>query len=616
MAEHSQRDEKLLEAIETEIHVRPADDTDIEHTKDVATYEKINALFAGLRQPGDIPEKVGRYEIRKMLGSGSFGAVYLAHDPELEREVAIKIPHADRFVSEEDEANFVKEARSTATLSDPAIVTVFDVGREGGHCYLVLDYIPGASLEHALQGGTYAPDDAAKLIAKVAKGLHYAHKKGFVHRDLKPGNILLDEEGEPRITDFGLAVTEESQRQLAGQVAGTPAYMSPEQVRGDVHHLDGRSDIWALGVMLYEMVTGRHPFWRGDVQECIDEIQHREPKPPRQIDDAIPAELERIILKCLSKDVTARYTTADDLKQDLNRFRVGSSEAITDILAESATSDLAPILANKLTDAIGDLDLAILGNEDWARDESSPRKVSANVKSVGLTLSISVTAMLLIAIGAILFWKSSKGNKDYPSSQLLETAYNQKFSGVMPQLQIIPAFTRDDGKAWQTLTDGSALASKDAYRLNIRLDHDCFVYVWQVDSQGKIFWLYPQNPTCDFSSGSNHSLASRGVQLPPGSSDGFELDDTVGIEHLYVAASPTRWENLEKQLQQMANKMVTKGKVTEPFAMKTRGVKGIRRLPTGDNDAESSDNDTSLWIEGQDGAVVQEIWFRHVQDSQ
>ena len=106
------------------------------------------------------------------------------------------------------------------------------------------------------------------------------------------------------------------------------------------------------------------------------------------------------------------------------------------------------------------------------------------------------------------------------------------------------------------------------------------------------------------------------MQLPPGSSDGFELDDTVGIEHLYVAASPTRWENLEQQLLQMANKMVTKGKVTEPFALKTRGVKGIRRLPAGDNDAESSDNETSLWIEGQGGAVVQEIWFRHVQDSQ
>ena len=186
----------------------------------------------------------------------------------------------------------------------------------------------------------------------------------------------------------------------------------------------------------------------------------------------------------------------------------------------------------------------------------------------------------------------------------------------MPQLQITPAFTRDNGKAWQPLTDGSVLTSKDAYRLNLRLDHDCFVYVWQVDSQGKIFWLYPQNPTCDFSSGSNPSLASKGVQLPPGSSDGFELDDTVGIEHLYVAASPTRWENLEQQLLQMANKVVTKGKVTEPFALKTRGVKGIRRLPAGDTDAESSDNETSLWIEGQGGAVVQEIWFRHVQDSQ
>ena len=377
MTEKFDRNKKLLEAIETEIHVRPADDTDIEHTQDVAAYEKINALFEGLRQPGDIPGKVGRYEIKKMIGSGAFGAVYLAHDPDLEREVAIKIPHADRFVSDEDEANFVKEARSTATLSDPAIVTVFDVGREDGHCYLVLDYISGASLEHALQGGTYAPYDAAKLIAKVAKGLHYAHKKGFVHRDMKPGNILLDDEGAPRITDFGLAVTEESQRQLAGQVAGTPAYMSPEQVRGDVNHLDGRSDIWALGVMLYEMLTGRHPFWRGDVQECIDEIQRREPKPPRQIDDTIPAELERIILKCLSKDVTARYTTADDLKQDLNRLRESRSKAFAD----------------ERDDSHEDLE---------SRDKLSQRNVNGMLSGYGRMLSIGI-AITLLCVGIVIY---------------------------------------------------------------------------------------------------------------------------------------------------------------------------------------------------------------------
>ena len=245
----------------------------------------------------------------------------------------------------------------------------------------------------------------------------------------------MTKKGEPRITDFGLAVTEESQRQLAGQVAGTPAYMSPEQVRGDVHHLDGRSDIWALGVMLYEMVTGRHPFWRGDVSECIDEIQRREPKPPRQIDDTIPLELERIILKCLSKDVTARYTTADDLKQDLNQFRVGASETINSILTAAESSNPGSVPVKELTDAICDLDLAMLGNGDEdedsrARDELGPRKEIENSKSIGLMLSLSVAVLLPLIGGAIVFWNIAKGNKDFESSQLLETAYNQKFSGV------------------------------------------------------------------------------------------------------------------------------------------------------------------------------------------
>src|SRR5487761_143737 len=235
------------------------------------------------------------------------------------------------------------EARHAASLNHPQIVTIYDVGRDGDRLYIVMEYIRGRTLEQLLREGPLAPIRAAELLAAVADALHYAHKCGFVHRDLKPANILLDEPrgaetsvgnalrgvppptdgrdpaaspsasvgnalrgvphlGRPLIADFGLAVTDETQRALAGQIAGTPA------------------DIWSLGVIGYELLTGRQPFWHGDPLACLDAIQHRDPKPPRQIDDTIPGELERIILKCLAKQPTERYSTARDLAADLRRW--------------------------------------------------------------------------------------------------------------------------------------------------------------------------------------------------------------------------------------------------------------------------------------------------------
>jgi hypothetical protein len=319
-------EETLRRAIESGgLDGRPADDPKLAGV--FAAHRRLEALFALLRQPvqADMPpepppERLGRYVVRGVLGSGTFGTVYLADDPELARPVAVKVRRAGTFASPDDADKFLAEAKCAARLNHPAIVSIHDVGRDSDRPYIVMQYVAGRTLADDLAFQPPNPAEAAELLVGVADALHYAHKRGFVHRDLKPANILLDEHGRPHVADFGLAVSDETQRHLAGQIAGTPAYMSPEQVRGAAHHLDGRTDIWSLGVIGYQLLTGRQPFWQGDALACLDAIQHRDPKPPRQIDDTIPVELERIVLKCLAKQPTARYSTAGDLASDLRRW--------------------------------------------------------------------------------------------------------------------------------------------------------------------------------------------------------------------------------------------------------------------------------------------------------
>ena len=208
---------------------------------------------------------IGRYRIEKVLGKGGFGIVYLANDEQLNRRVAVKVPHTKLISKPEDAEAYLAEARTVANLDHPGIVPVHDVGSvESCPCYIVSKYIPGTDLATKIKQHRLKCREAAEIVATVAEALHYAHKQGLVHRDVKPGNILMDNDDKPYVVDFGLALREENIGK-GPKFAGTPAYMSPEQARGEGHRVDGRSDVFSLGIVFYELLSGRPPF-RGDTQ--------------------------------------------------------------------------------------------------------------------------------------------------------------------------------------------------------------------------------------------------------------------------------------------------------------------------------------------------------------
>src|SRR5262249_45284028 len=273
---------------------------------------------------------LGHYRILEEIGAGGVGVVYRAHDLQLDRDVAIKVLALGALDSGA-RSRFRKEALALARLNHPHVATVQEFGTQDDVDFLVTEYIRGTTLDSRLKAGPLSQAETVELGVQLARGLEAAHGDGVVHRDLKPGNIRLTEEGQLKILDFGLAklsVRADTETLTATVdfehgISGTLPYMAPEQVKGQT--VDARSDIWAAGAVLYEMITGKRPFPATNLPQLIDEIVHQSPKPPSSVVPEIKPSLEFVVLKALDKDPARRYQSARDLRTDLIRLRTDDS---------------------------------------------------------------------------------------------------------------------------------------------------------------------------------------------------------------------------------------------------------------------------------------------------
>ena len=252
------------------------------------------------------------------------GVVYKARQTKLDRVVALKMILSGGYAGEADLARFRTEAEAIARLQHPNIVQIYEVGEQNGLPFFSLEFCGGGSLEKELDGTPLPPKKAAALVETLARAMQAAHEQGVVHRDLKPANVLLAKDGTPKITDFGLAKKLDEVGQTAsGAVMGTPSYMAPEQASGKSQEIGARTDVYALGAILYECLTGRPPFKAATPLDTIMQVVSDEPVPPRQLQSRTPRDLETICLKCLQKEPRKRYASAKALANDLHRYQAG-----------------------------------------------------------------------------------------------------------------------------------------------------------------------------------------------------------------------------------------------------------------------------------------------------
>lgn len=288
----------------------------------------------------------GRYRIVKELGKGTMGVVYQAHDPQIDRTVAVKVLRPDRLTSQAFVDRFLKEARAIGRLSHPHIVTIFDAGEDQGTIYIAMEYLEGEPFNEVIRSGRLTVDQCVEIARQIAATLDYAHRRGIVHRDIKPSNIILTKDNQVKLTDFGIARIEESaagQQTQAGEILGTPLYMSPEQVMGQP--VDGRSDLFSLGVILYEMIVGRRPFSGNNLAAIFRAITQDAPEPPSSADPFLPNPLSDLILKSLAKQPDERFQTGAQMAQALQAAVPQATAPADPAPPAPRTSKIKPVAA-------------------------------------------------------------------------------------------------------------------------------------------------------------------------------------------------------------------------------------------------------------------------------
>ena len=273
----------------------------------------------------DVPSDFDDYELLEEIGRGGQGIVYRARQKSLDRTVALKVIGLGQWAKKAHLERFRLEAKAAASLNHPCMVPIYEIGERDGCCYFSMGLVEGRQLDAVAKREPIPFRHAAELIAKLARAVHYAHEHGILHRDIKPGNILLDEKGDPHLTDFGLArlVETESDVTRTAEVLGTPSYMAPEQAVGNNAAVSSATDVYGLGAVLYQLLTGQPPFAGGTTYETIKLLEDTEPRPPRLLNPKVDRDLSTVCLKCLEKDPKRRYPAAAGLAVDLERWLEG-----------------------------------------------------------------------------------------------------------------------------------------------------------------------------------------------------------------------------------------------------------------------------------------------------
>lgn len=373
------------------------------------------ALFA---PAPEVPGRIDRYLIEKVLGEGGYGVVYLGWDTQLGRQVAVKVLSA---IDPERLARFRSEAGVLASLQHPGIVQVFDQGVFEGKPFIVMEYVPGKSLWHVALATEIPEIEAARMTAAVARAVHAAHEKGIVHRDLKSANILVGPDGVAKVTDFGLAdrANHTVVPSKFGSVIGTPAYMAPEQAAGRNADVGPLSDVYGIGSILYELLTGRPPFQASFKKDLLELVINSEPTPIRQLSPHTSPDLEIICMKCLEKQPTRRYATAEELANDLDRFLAGEpisarpvgwgTRAVKWVKRKPRTAGLLAALVLSIVAGVGssvgfamwalnERDRAITAEQAACRERDSERKARQDQDTPEARARLAAREMAVLAI--------------------------------------------------------------------------------------------------------------------------------------------------------------------------------------------------------------------------
>jgi hypothetical protein len=522
----------------------------------------LSAQLDGLEEPAadKLPRTFGEYELVQEIARGGMGVVYKALHPALNRVVALKMILEGSFTSEAAVKRFYQEARAAAALDHPNIVPIYDIGQHEGRHYFTMPFIESGSLKSLVQEkGPRSALEAANLVASTAEAIAQAHQRGLIHRDLKPDNVLIDAGGRARVTDFGLAkqVADNVGLTATGVIVGTPAYMAPEQALGGKRDIGPAADIYALGGILYFLLTGRAPFEGDSVTEVLLQVVKESPTPLRKIKADIPEGLEAVCRQCLEKDQTRRYATAGDLADALRGWAAGAtgtsgSTAIStgvSPLGKDATEPMVSLGQPGVTAAVPVLPETAAG--------AAMASAASRRSRLGLWAMLAVAAGLLLPF---LAWQA--GLRRGPAIQDPTPPTNPGTEVVAPAIlpadgranaAIVPeAQHKDFGIKVEIVGDKVApplngvyrLADRQAVQCRIQLDNDAYVGVWNYQADGTVVQLFPNELE------KNYLVKKGESRLVPGNEVGdFEVQLASGAEYLLVIASTEPWDKVQGEKQ-------------------------------------------------------------------